>query len=442
MSLARAQRCPPHVAVANLVADEIADQIIRHLGSASATHLGDGNTPYGAPIDARPVWNSPRAYRHCLCYAGHLSIPLTRDTAKDASAPSSAQVHHETPWSLRLLPCLLLAACAPLLSHCGGDANPVTETGNPPAIKEQQLHLVLRGTGVEIVGDPGAVSPGALVRVTNRTSGVSAEATALVDGSVTVAVPGSLSDEYEMTVSSGTDSRTVRVAAHPAPSGVSYTVTSLTEASCAGLEATLGQLVDAGFSGGAIACQQDSDCAYAGWGVGCYSQCGSTLMAASDVLRVRSAVEQTIGPVCAELASRCSVDPASSCPPPPDAFDAECVQGMCRRLERTSLSCDELAAKAELRAREALDQVSRDCTVDGDCAQVSHSVSCVQDCGNFSYVSSQFVESLNAGVRRAESYFCSQFESNACAVQTPLPCGARTISVACESGKCETKYSP
>src|SRR3954471_24853170 len=101
----------------------------------------------------------------------------------------------------RCLPWLLIAVCPPLLGRCGGAVEHGTETGNPPVVEQQKLHVVLRDTGVEVVGDAGAVSPGASVRVTNRTTGESTEATARADGSVNIVVPGSPQDEYEVTVS-------------------------------------------------------------------------------------------------------------------------------------------------------------------------------------------------------------------------------------------------
>src|SRR4051794_8669728 len=100
---------------------------------------------------------------------------------------------HSTP--SRLLPWLLIAVCPVLLGHCGGAVEHGTATGNPPVVEQQKLHVVLRDTGVELVGDAGTVSPGASVRVTNRTTGQSAEATAHGDGSVNIVVPGSLQDE-------------------------------------------------------------------------------------------------------------------------------------------------------------------------------------------------------------------------------------------------------
>src|SRR3954468_834648 len=102
----------------------------------------------------------------------------------------------------RCLPWLWIAVCPPLLGHCGGAVEHGTETGNPPVIEQQKLHVVLHDDGVVVVGDPGAVSPGASVAVTNTRTGAHAEASAGSDGSVSVSVHGTLDDEYEVTVSS------------------------------------------------------------------------------------------------------------------------------------------------------------------------------------------------------------------------------------------------
>ena len=113
----------------------------------------------------------------------------------------------------RLFPWLLIAICPPLLGHCGGALEHGTETGNPPVVEQQKLHVVLHDDGVEVVGEAGAVSHGATVTVTNTRSGDRAEAIARADGSVNVSVPGTLADEYEVTVASSGGSQTVRVTA-------------------------------------------------------------------------------------------------------------------------------------------------------------------------------------------------------------------------------------
>ena len=113
----------------------------------------------------------------------------------------------------RLLPWLVISLCPPLLGRCGGALEHGTETGNPPVIEQQKLHVVLHDDGVEVVGEAGSVSPGASVTVTNTRTGEHAEAIARADGSVSVSVPGTLTDEYEVTVSSGGGSQSVRVKA-------------------------------------------------------------------------------------------------------------------------------------------------------------------------------------------------------------------------------------
>ncbi|MEY2935434.1 MAG: hypothetical protein RL033_6183, partial [Pseudomonadota bacterium] len=113
----------------------------------------------------------------------------------------------------RLLPCVLIAISAPLLGHCGrvDDSTSITETGNPPVLTQQGLHLLARGGDVEVVGDPGAIPLGATVTVTNLMTGDRAEERARDDGSVSIIVPGSPQDPYEVTVTSRTGASTLRI---------------------------------------------------------------------------------------------------------------------------------------------------------------------------------------------------------------------------------------
>ena len=88
---------------------------------------------------------------------------------------------------------LLLPLCPGVLSHCGGATQPElgTETGNPPVVEQRKIQLVTHPAGVELIAAPGAVSPGASVRLTNRSTGDFAEGTAEQDGSARLNVSGS-----------------------------------------------------------------------------------------------------------------------------------------------------------------------------------------------------------------------------------------------------------
>jgi hypothetical protein len=292
------------------------------------------------------------------------------------------------------------------------------------------------------LGDPGAVTPGVLVTVTNLNSGAHAESTARADGSVEVSVAGSLQDEYDVTVASDSNSQTVRIGADTGPEDAGASNSNLSQASCNALEATLGRLVVDGFGAASTRCESDSDCGYTTWNVGCYSQCGGSYLAASEVTKVQASVEQTIAPVCTEFAQRCSTEAAGACPPIPDPLEVECYQGSCRHLDAASLSCDALSTKAALRAREVKQRASLACATDADCAIVSLSVSCVQDCGSLASVAMSAVAAVQAEVDRAESYFCARFDSKACPPQQPLPCRAQTSVAHCQAGECAISDMP
>ena len=354
----------------------------------------------------------------------------------------------------RLLPCVLIALCPTLLGHCGGATQQATETGNPPGIAEQKLHILLRDTGVQVVGDAGAVGAGANVNVTNRSSGDHGQAIAKVDGSFDIVVAGSLQDEYEVTVSNGSLTQTVRISA--STNGLSTdTSPDLSTASCASLEKTLTQHVTAGFAAGDKSCESDVDCVYADWQVGCYFGCGGTFLSvagayphvtdagvggATGVQVTRAIVEQDIAPVCNELSSRCGPESPSSCPPAPDQFEAECYAKACRPANIDALTCNDLSGKAASHARDLLDRAPRACTADADCALVSYAVRCDAGCGSRSQsVNVSAVEAARASVRRVEDYFCSRFENKPCPAPLDLPCNTRDqITLpSCVAGQCQ-----
>jgi len=340
----------------------------------------------------------------------------------------------------RLLPWLSIAVCVPLLGHCGGTAEPGTETGNPPGIEARRLHIVLRDSGVEVVGDPGAVSPGASVRVTNRSSGEQAEATARADGSVNVVVLGSLEDEYDVTVSNGGGSQTVRVSAATNGEGAGTSGaggSDLASASCEALENTLGQRISEGFSSGNTTCRIDDDCVYQGWGVGCYFQCGGSFLSVNGASVARETVEEGVAPVCSELASRCTRQPASSCPPP-TTTTPECANGVCRGLELGAFSCEELSNSARARLGGLSDAAGRSCSVDADCTLYEPSLVCAADCGYPIAVAMAALPELTGSIQGLEERFCSEFANRSCPGPFQFPCPAPLMAprASCVSGQC------
>ena len=337
----------------------------------------------------------------------------------------------------RLLPWLLIALCPPLLDHCGGATEPGTETGNPPVVEQQRLHIVLRDTGVEVVGDAGAVSPGASVRVTNRASGASAQATARGDGSVSVVVPGSLQDEYEVTVSNGAGSQTVQVTTTtgtPIDAGA-----ELANASCEALDSTLRMRVAAAYSEASTACQTDSDCTEGG-DVGCYYTCGGPIVSVSGAAAARAAILQDTAPLCGELSQRCGPRGPPSCTPLATTTTIGCSNGSCQVL-----SCGDLGNRAGVRISDTLKYAPRECTTGADCSLLSPHVRCVADCGTLHYsVTSSAVSQLNQSVLLLQDPFCTEFESRGCPAPIQLPCvpPLQTPQATCNAGQCEVTYVP
>lgn len=355
----------------------------------------------------------------------------------------------------RLLPWLLIAVCPPLLGHCGGALEHGTETGNPPVVEQQKLHVVLHDDGVEVVGEAGSVSPGATVTVTNTRSGDHAEAIARADGSVNVRVPGTLDDEYEVTVASGGGSQSVRVKAanesspsatnsDAADTGVDNTTDTkvdnetagsnatlsdaeLSSASCDVLENTLAQRVASAFGSGDTQCRTDDDCVYANWGAACYYQCGSSFLSVNGATQAQADAVQSTAPVCNELQSRCLRQPPSSCPPLPSTMP-QCSNGVCQALDLSSYSCEQLSNTALARLDTALTGAARECMQDADCTLYNPSLSCAFSCpGHPSAVAVSALTALNASSERIESRICSEFQNRACSGPFALPCPAPVI---------------
>lgn len=346
------------------------------------------------------------------------------------------------PYFTRLLPFLLISLC-PLLSQCGGAAEPGTETGNPPRVDERKLHLVEGTRGVELIGQPGAVSPGgATLRVENLRTGESVEVTVAADGSVNIIVPGSLQDEYSITVSSGGRTVTASVSG-PANGGAGGAGASGGALSCEVLENTMVETVAGRFSSAAAqACEVDSDCVHTFWSVGCYYQCGSSFVSSAGESAARSLAEQDTAAICAELdGRRCPRPPPVDCLLGNDV--PECRNGTCQALDQSSLTCSELSLRAGTQLRELLDRADRTCSVDSDCALVNHSASCVASCGNTASVANAAVQPLSDAVTfRVERDICQPFADRPCEPPVALPCTpppGETASI-CNAGQCELTF--
>lgn len=104
-------------------------------------------------------------------------------------------------WLGAVLGLSLLASVGGALSSCSAQSNDSvgsTDTGNPPVIAEQRLRVTVSDDGVVVSGEPGAVSGGAQIEVTNLSTNESRETTAASDGSFDVALPGTPNDEYRV----------------------------------------------------------------------------------------------------------------------------------------------------------------------------------------------------------------------------------------------------
>jgi hypothetical protein len=337
----------------------------------------------------------------------------------------------------RLLPWVLLAICPPLLGRCGGAVEHGTETGNPPVVEQQKLHVVLRDTGVEVVGDAGAVSPGASVRVTNRTTGESAEASAHADGSVSIVVPGSLQDEYELTVSNGGGSQTVQVSAQT--SGDIADAGSGPTSACTALRQTLAARVSAGFANVDKTCQRDEECVFTSSDSSCYTSCPSVIASRSGARAASAAVGQDIAPLCNEFDNQHCETPTLTCV---SGYPVLVCNGICTNIG--TLSCDELPARAAARVASLVNDASRACSRDDDCALAQADIRCVPSCGNFQSVAASAREGLERSIAATQGLYCGAAESRGCPAPTPLPCPPprEGPQATCNAGQCEVTYLP
>lgn len=338
----------------------------------------------------------------------------------------------------RLLPWLLIAVCPPLLGRCGGAAEHSTETGNPPVVERQKLHVVLHDTGVEVVGDAGAVSPGANVRVTNRNTGETAEAIARTDGSVNIVVPGSPQDEYEVTVSNGSGSQTVQVSAQTggdtadaggsAPSGT-----------CSALRETLAARVSAGFANVDKTCQRDEECLFTRTDSGCYSSCESVIASSSGAQAARAAVVQDIAPLCSEFDNQLCETPDFACNLGSPVL---VCKGTCSPLD--TLGCDEVPTRSAARVTTLINDAARTCSRDDDCTLAQANLRCVSSCGNVHGVALSALEDLQRRIAETESRYCGAAESMGCPGPVELPCTppSGTPQATCNAGQCEVAYVP
>lgn len=340
---------------------------------------------------------------------------------------------------------MLLCALAPAaLTRCGGSADDPngnqllgTETGNPPVIKKAELHLEVAPGGMRLLGNPGAITARAEVRVTNQRTGESATTTAAADGSVEVTFAGDSSDVYEVTVTTASGTTSVTLTAADLPS-------DLSTLSCEALGNSLAPVIAATYAEADHSCAVDADCAERYWGEGCYNRCGSEILTASAVDATSALAEQRIAGLCGEIEARGCRNDAPPCAPSPERL-LRCEQGQCVGRQLGELTCTELSNEASTRRQAAAEGASRSCDVDADCALLQHDLSCLDDCGGFfAPIASSAHDAAKIDIERADEALCGEFERDACQVLA-LPCdpgspGTRTPI--CVQGQCEVRFEP
>jgi hypothetical protein len=253
------------------------------------------------------------------------------------------------------------------LTRCGGSASELgdpggfgTETGNPPVIKKESLHLEVAPGGMRLIGTPGAVTPGAEVRVTNQGTGATARGTAAPDGSVDVLIAGNASDVYEVTVARGGSEVKVTLAGDDLPD-------DLSTLSCDALLNAASTIADDAYATADSSCSEDSDCVEATWFVDtCVSACGTSILSVVGQEAAIAESNQRTAATCGELDRRGCPIPDVDCDGSPFRV-LRCEAGQCVGRELDQLSCDELQLAVSTRLSEARDAASRDCQADNDC---------------------------------------------------------------------------
>jgi hypothetical protein len=337
---------------------------------------------------------------------------------------------------------LLLSALAPAtLTQCGGSASDGggpsqlgTETGNPPVIKKEALHLEVAPGGMRLIGTPGAVTPGAEVRVTNQRTGATAQTLAAADGSLDVLVSGESSDVYEVTVVSDGLETSVTLTAADLPG-------DLSTLSCNALENSLGSVLRDAFGDADLSCTLESDCAEFGLGQGnCYNRCGTSIASVSGGAEALTEGTQRVAPVCAEIDRRGCLNAAPPCIPPA-TVTILCEAGRCVGRATSELSCDELTRQAALRRQQEREE-DNTCSVDADCTLVEDPLSCIADCGDPTAIPVVRVGSLESRLQSLEQEFCGQVTSSGCPPPAYPSCELHegTPVAQCVQGQCSLRY--
>lgn len=330
----------------------------------------------------------------------------------------------------RFLSFFLLAVCPPLLSQCGGEANLGTETGNPPRLDLKKLFLLASVQGVELVGEAGTVTAGANVKITNLSTGASAETVALANGSVDVFVGGSLDDEYDVTATTTSGTASSRLT--PSASGGGNPLLQL---SCEALDQSVRQRVAGLMATIDRSCSIDSECVP--WTLGTCGTgfCDSWFISAGAASGVAAQVEQETGALCTER-NRCDSDDA----PCQGGFDVpDCQNGVCQHLDLNVelRDCESRANEARSRMQDELEHADRRCSNDSDCVEMTPTVSCAA-CGVPGAVARAAAPGVEQRIQDVDLTFC---QTLACPASSASCNFVPLHTVSCNAGQCELVYS-
>jgi len=241
-----------------------------------------------------------------------------------------------------------------------------------------------------------------------------------------------------VTVSNGGGSQTVPVGA-PTSGDTADAGESAPAGTCTAVWQTLAARASAGFANVDTTCQRDEQCVFASTGSACYSSCPSVVASRSGAQAVARAVEQEIAPLCDEFESQHCETPALTCV---EGYPVLVCQGTCTYV--SALRCDQLPALTAARLTTVINDASRSCSRDEDCALAQAAIRCVPSCGNLQSVASSAREALQRSVAETEGLYCGAAESLGCPGEPQLPCtpSLETPRATCNAGQCEIAFVP
>jgi len=208
---------------------------------------------------------------------------------------------------------------------------------------------------------------------------------------------------------------------------------------CTDLRQTLAPRVSAGFANVDQTCQRDEECVLTRTDSACYASCESVIASRSGARAARAAVVQDIASLCNEFDSQHCETPSLVCV---TGYPVLVCNGTCTNV--STLSCDDLQARTPARVITVVNDASRTCSQDEDCALARADIRCVPSCGNYQSVARGALEGLERSIAETERLYCGSAESRGCPAQPPLPCARplETPQATCNAGQCDITYVP